>query len=80
MRIEQINNSSGAVQYLHHDQQGSTRLITGSTGKVEGKCIYSAYGTPACEGSTSTPLGRNRRWGQATGFGQATRVRSQTRG
>lgn len=25
--IEQINNSTGAVQYLHHDQQGSTRLL-----------------------------------------------------
>jgi RHS repeat-associated protein len=55
--IEQINNSTGAVTYLHHDQQGSTRLITGSTGKVEGKCSYSAYGTPTCEGSATTPLG-----------------------
>jgi RHS repeat-associated protein len=44
------------VQYLHHDQQGSTRLTTGPTGTVEGKCSYSAYGTPTCEGTT-TPLG-----------------------
>lgn len=43
MSIEQIN-SGGTVIYLHHDQQGSTRLITGSTGKSEGKCTYSAYG------------------------------------
>ena len=57
MPIEQINNSSGAVLYLHHDQQGSTRLLTGSTGKVEGKCSYSAYGTPTCEGTAATPLG-----------------------
>jgi RHS repeat-associated protein len=57
MIIEQINNSTGAVQYLHHDQQGSTRLLTGSTGKVEGKCSYSAYGTPTCEGTATTPLG-----------------------
>lgn len=55
--IEQINNTSGTVSYLHHDQAGSTRLITGSTGTVTGKCTYSAYGTPACEGSTTTPLG-----------------------
>jgi len=55
--IEQINNSTGAVTYLHHDQQGSTRLLTGSTGKVEGKCSYSAYGVPDCEGTATTPFG-----------------------
>ena len=57
MPVEQINNSTGVVQYLHHDQQGSTRLITGSSGTVEGKCTYSAYGTPTCEGTATTPLG-----------------------
>jgi RHS repeat-associated protein len=31
--------------------------LTGSTGTVEGKCSYSAYGTPTCEGSATTPLG-----------------------
>ncbi len=55
--IEQINNSTGAVLYLHHDQQGSTRLLTGSTGTVTGKCSYAAYGTPTCEGTATTPLG-----------------------
>jgi RHS repeat-associated protein len=55
--FEQINNTTGAVTYLHHDQAGSTRLITGSTGKTEGKCSYSAYGVPTCEGTTTTPLG-----------------------
>lgn len=55
--IEQINNSTGIVTYLHHDQAGSTRLLTGSTGTVTGKCTYSAYGTPTCEGTTTTPLG-----------------------
>jgi RHS repeat-associated protein len=55
--VEQINNSTGTVTYLHHDQQGSTRLLTGSTGTVTGKCSYSAYGTPTCEGSATTPLG-----------------------
>jgi RHS repeat-associated protein len=54
--IEQIS-SGGTVTYLHHDQAGSTRLLTGSTGTVTGKCTYSAYGTPTCEGTTTTPLG-----------------------
>jgi RHS repeat-associated protein len=55
--VEQINNSTEKAQYLHHDQAGSTRLITGSAGTVEGKCSYGAYGTPTCEGSATTPLG-----------------------
>jgi RHS repeat-associated protein len=55
--FEQINNSSGTVTYLHHDQQGSTRLLTGSTGTVMGKCTYGAYGAPTCEGANTTPLG-----------------------
>ena len=53
---EQIS-SGGTVTYLHHDQQGSTRLLTGSIGTVTGKCTYGAYGTPTCEGTTTTPLG-----------------------
>jgi RHS repeat-associated protein len=57
LAIEQINNSTGAVTYLHHDQQGSTRLLTGSMGTVTGKCSYGAYGTPTCEGTATTPLG-----------------------
>jgi RHS repeat-associated protein len=57
MPVEQINTSTGAVTYLHHDQAGSTRLLTGSTGTVTGKCSYGAYGTPTCEGATTTPLG-----------------------
>ena len=57
MTFEQINNSTGTVTYLHHDQAGSTRLLTGSTGTVTGKCSYAAYGTPTCEGTATTPLG-----------------------
>jgi RHS repeat-associated protein len=55
--FEQINNSTGAVQYLHPDGRGSTRLLTSTTGAVEGKCSYSAYGTPACEGAATSPVG-----------------------
>jgi RHS repeat-associated protein len=54
--IEQVS-SGGTVTYMHHDQQGSTRLLTGSTGTVTGKCSYGAYGTATCEGATTTPLG-----------------------
>jgi RHS repeat-associated protein len=54
--VEQIS-SGGTVTYLHHDQAGSTRLLTGSTGTVTGKCSYGAYGTPTCEGTATTPLG-----------------------
>ncbi|HEY5195073.1 MAG TPA: RHS repeat-associated core domain-containing protein [Solirubrobacteraceae bacterium] len=49
--IEQINGEE-KVQCLHHDQQGSTRVITGSTGTVEGSYTYTAYG--AVEGHTGT--------------------------
>jgi RHS repeat-associated protein len=56
--FEQINNSSGEVLYLHHDQQGSTRLLTGSTGKVEGSFTYGPYGeTTGHTGTATTPLG-----------------------
>ena len=60
--FEQINNTTGTVTYLHHDQAGSTRLLTGSTGTVTGKCTYSAYGTSTCEGTTTTALGYDARY------------------
>ncbi len=55
--IEQIN-SEGKALYLHHDQQGSTRLITGSSGVVEGAFTYSVYGElTGSTGTKTTPLG-----------------------
>jgi RHS repeat-associated protein len=54
--VEQISGAETPT-YLHHDQQGSIRLLTGSAGTVTGKCTYTAYGTPSCEGTTTTPLG-----------------------
>jgi RHS repeat-associated protein len=58
MPIEQINNTTGTVEYLHHDQQGSTRLLTGSTGKVEGTYTYTPYGAvQEHTGTATTPLG-----------------------
>jgi RHS repeat-associated protein len=55
--FEQIS-SGGTVTYLHHDQAGSTRLITGSTGTVEGAYTYDAYGnTTGHTGTATTPFG-----------------------
>ena len=57
MSLEQIN-SGGTVTYLHHDQAGSTRLITGSTGKTEATFTYGAYGElTGSTGTATTPLG-----------------------
>jgi tripartite motif-containing protein 71 len=54
--VEQINNEDHAT-FLHHDQAGSTRLLTNEKGEAVGKCSYSAYGALTCEGSATTPLG-----------------------
>jgi RHS repeat-associated protein len=43
LAVEQISGENH-VQYLHHDQQGSTRLLTGETGKTEGAYTYTPYG------------------------------------
>jgi RHS repeat-associated protein len=56
--VEQINNSGGTVLYLHRDQQGSTRLLTGSTGKAEATFTYDAYGNKTGNtGTSTTPMG-----------------------
>jgi RHS repeat-associated protein len=58
MSVEQISNSTEKVQYLHHDQAGSTRLITASTGKTEATFTYGAYGElTGSTGTATTPLG-----------------------
>jgi RHS repeat-associated protein len=55
--VEQIS-SGGTVTYLHHDQQGSTRLLTGSTGTVTGSTTFDAYGNKTgSTGTSTTPLG-----------------------
>jgi RHS repeat-associated protein len=44
--------------YIHHDQLGTTRVLTDSSGEVVGRFSFGAYGTP--EGSTgtaTTPMG-----------------------
>jgi RHS repeat-associated protein len=49
--IERIS-AGGSALYLHHDQQGSTRLLTGSSGNVEATTTYDAFGNVS--GSTGT--------------------------
>lgn len=54
--FEQITGETAV--YLHHDQQGSTRLLTNSSGEAKGKYTYTPYGAvEEFVGSTSTPLG-----------------------
>ncbi len=73
--LEQVS-SGGIVTYLHHDQQGSTRLLTGSTGATVGTCSYSAYGVPDCEGTAKTPLGYDGQYTNAETGLQYLRARS----
>jgi RHS repeat-associated protein len=55
--VEQINGEGKAL-YLHHDQQGSTRLLTGSAGAKEGAYTFGAYGNQTgYTGTATTPLG-----------------------
>ncbi len=60
--VEQVPQKEGKgaeseVLYLHHDQQGSTRLTTNTKGETEGTISYSPYGaTTATSGTLNTPL------------------------
>jgi RHS repeat-associated protein len=58
--IEQI--ASETATYLHHDQQGSTRLLTAQAGTTSGAYAYTPYGlipegTSGHTGTATTPLG-----------------------
>jgi RHS repeat-associated protein len=54
--LEQI--AGEGAMYLHHDQQGSTRAVTGSTGTVQATMTYDAFGNRlGSTGSAVTPLG-----------------------
>jgi RHS repeat-associated protein len=55
--IEQVT-AGGATTYYHHDQLGSTRMLTDSSGEVTGSFSYTPYGVPAgSTGEQTTPLG-----------------------
>jgi RHS repeat-associated protein len=51
--IEQIS-TAGTVLYVHHDQQGSTRLLTSTAGKSEATFTYDPYGNTT--GTTGTAV------------------------
>jgi RHS repeat-associated protein len=54
--VEQID-SSGNVLYYHHDQLGSTRVLTSSTGAVAATYTYDANGNLTNQtGTANTPL------------------------
>jgi RHS repeat-associated protein len=54
--IEQIP-TAGEPLFLHHDQQGSTRLLTNTTGTTETAYTYTPYGKlEATTGTATTPL------------------------
>ncbi len=54
--VEQINGAETPT-YLHHDQQGSIRLLTGSSGTTTGTITFDAYGNKTESTGTTTPLG-----------------------
>lgn len=56
--FEQIAVGTGAIQFLHHDQSGSTRALTSKAGAVTAQFVYDPYGkTTTTSGSATTPLG-----------------------
>lgn len=51
------DTASGDVAYYHHDQLGSTRLLTATDGATIGAATYDPYGTPADSTGEVSPLG-----------------------
>jgi RHS repeat-associated protein len=61
--IAQVNDSTGAIQYLHGDLVGSTRLITSSSGTAVGTTEYDAYGNrTAHTGTADSTIGYSGNW------------------
>lgn len=55
--VEQIS-SEGTPTFYHHDQLGSTRMLTSASGEGTATFSYGAYGTPnGHTGTQTTPLG-----------------------
>jgi len=66
--FEQVNGTK--VTYLHSDQQGSIRLLSGASGRVTGTYSYDPYGNVLSHtGTDSTPLQYNGQYtDQETGY------------
>ncbi|MBS1860996.1 MAG: RHS repeat protein, partial [Actinobacteria bacterium] len=57
LAVEEISSGESPT-YLHHDQLGSTRLLTNSSGEVAGTFTYGAYGAlTGHSGTATTALG-----------------------
>jgi RHS repeat-associated protein len=54
--FEQITGG-GVVTYYHHDQLGSVRALSNSSGVVIGTATYDAYGSTTATTGTTTPFG-----------------------
>jgi len=55
--VEQVNSGEEPT-YLHHDQLGSTRLLTGAGGETSATFSYAPYGgLEGATGTATTPLG-----------------------
>ena len=52
--VEQVS-TGGTVLYLHHDQAGSTRILTGSTGTKEASMTFDGYGNTTGTGRVGLP-------------------------
>jgi RHS repeat-associated protein len=50
-------DGSGVPTWYHHDQLGSTRLLSNNAGAVVGTMSYDSYGRPTATSGTSSPLG-----------------------
>lgn len=66
--IEQIDGS-GNVLYYHHDQQGSTRLLTNSAGAVVSTTEYGPYGNVTASTGTQPVLGYDGQFTDRRGSG-----------
>jgi RHS repeat-associated protein len=57
--VEQITTTSGGstIYYLHHDQLGSTRLVTRADGTTAAIYSFDPYGKPTFNNPTITPFG-----------------------
>ena len=55
--LEQLNLTTSTVAWYHHDQLGTTRLLTNDSGNVVGTATYNPYGQPTATTGTTTPLG-----------------------
>ncbi len=53
----EIGDDGTTTRYLHHDQIGSTRLITNPAGSTVATATYDAYGTPTNTTGTQSHLG-----------------------